>query len=306
MGITTLNGEDVEVYKEYKNSDPVINSSNVVVPNVLATNGVIHAIDAVLVPPSVDVTAFLADCPGTEKICGKEHKKPTLNIPETAVSLGFETLVAALISADLLGTLSGTGPFTVFAPTNDAFAALPDGLVTCLLLPESLGALTSILKYHVVQGEAYSCNLKNEQMITTMNGEDVEVYKEYKNSDPVINSSNVVVPNVLATNGVIHAIDAVLVPPSVDVGAFLAACPGTEKICGKEHKKPTLNIPETAVSLGFETLVAALISADLLGTLSGTGPFAVFAPTNDAFAALPDGLVTCLLLPQSLGALTSI
>merc|ERR1712157_52341 len=139
MGITTLNGEDVEVYKEYKNSDPVINSSNVVVPNVLATNGVIHAIDAVLVPPSVDVTAFLADCPGTEKICGK-------------------------------------GPFTVFAPTNDAFAALPDGLVTCLLLPQSLEALTTILLYHVVQGEVYSCNLKNEQMITTLNGEDVEVY----------------------------------------------------------------------------------------------------------------------------------
>jgi len=240
------------------------------------------------------------------KVCGSRQHKPKLDIPETAVSLGFDTLVAALSAADLVDTLSGTGPFTVFAPTDDAFAALPDDLLGCLLLPESLGALTSILYYHVVLGEAYSCDLKNGQMITTVEGEDVEVYKKYKKSVPMINSANVVVPDVLATNGVIHAIDAVLVPPNFDVGAFLAACPGTVAVCGKEKEKPTLNIPETAVSLGFNTLVAAIIAADLLDAISGTGPLTVFAPTDDAFAALPDGLVQCLLLPQSLGALTTI
>ena len=111
-----------------------IGNSTVEAADVLATNGVIHVIDAVLVPPSVDVTAFLAACPK--------------DIPTTASQNGaFTTLVAALEAANLVPTLSGddSGPFTVFAPTDAAFAALPAGLVSCLLLPEKKEALTRCL-----------------------------------------------------------------------------------------------------------------------------------------------------------------
>ena len=111
-----------------------IDNSTVEKADVLATNGVIHVINAVLFPPSVNVTAFLATCPN--------------DIPFTASENGaFKTLVAALGAANLVPTLSGydSGPFTVFAPTDDAFAALPAGLVSCLLLPEKKEALTRCL-----------------------------------------------------------------------------------------------------------------------------------------------------------------
>ncbi|OEU08038.1 beta-Ig-H3/fasciclin, partial [Fragilariopsis cylindrus CCMP1102] len=133
-------------------------------------------------------------------------------IPSTAIAAGvFDTLVAALSAADLVDVLSGDeGPFTVFAPTDDAFAALPDGLVTCLLEPDNKDALTSILTYHVVSGEILSKDLVDGAAVETLQGEDVTVDL----TDGVkINESIVITPDILTSNGVIHAIDAVLVPP---------------------------------------------------------------------------------------------
>ena len=144
------------------------------------------------------------------------------DIVETAINAGsFGTLVAAVEAADLVETLQSPGPFTVLAPTDDAFAALPDGLVDCLLLPENKEALSSILTYHVISGAVMSGDLADGD-VPTVQGENVTVDL----TDGVkFNNATVIQADVEASNGVIHAIDAVLVPPSIDVEAFLASCP---------------------------------------------------------------------------------
>ncbi len=144
-------------------------------------------------------------------------------IVDVAVANGsFGTLVAAVTAADLVDALSADGPLTVFAPTDDAFAALPAGLVDCLLLEENVDALTSILTYHVVDGAVLSTDLA-DGAVATLQGEDVTVAV----TDGVVlnDSVNVVIADVPASNGVIHAIDGVIVPPSIDVAAFLETCP---------------------------------------------------------------------------------
>ncbi len=144
-------------------------------------------------------------------------------IVDVAVANGsFETLVAAVTAADLVDALSADGPLTVFAPTDDAFAALPEGLVDCLLLEENVDALSAILTYHVVDGQVMSTDLADGE-VTTLQGEDVTVAV----TDGVLlnDSASVVIADVPASNGVIHAIDGVIVPPSIDVAAFLETCP---------------------------------------------------------------------------------
>ena len=144
------------------------------------------------------------------------------DIVETAINAGsFGTLVAAVQAADLVETLQSPGPFTVLAPTDDAFAALPDGLVDCLLLPESKDALASILTYHVISGAVMSGDLADGD-VPTVQGENVTV--DLTNG-VMFNNATVIQADVEASNGVIHAIDAVIVPPSIDVEAFLASCP---------------------------------------------------------------------------------
>ena len=134
----------------------------------------------------------------------------------------FGTLVAAVTAADLGETLESEGPFTVFAPTDDAFAALPEGLVDCLLLEENVDALSSILTYHVVAGEVLSTDL-TDGPVETVQGEDITV--DLTDGVVLNETVNVVIADVPASNGVIHAVDGVLVPPSIDVAAFLETCP---------------------------------------------------------------------------------
>ena len=133
------------------------------------------------------------------------------DIVDTAVAAGsFETLVAAVGAAGLVDTLKSPGPFTVFAPTDDAFAALPAGTVESLLLPENKGKLVSILTYHVVAGRVPASRLAGTRgSITTVQGSDVH----YDGRNGVrINKSNVISADINASNGIIHVIDAVLLP----------------------------------------------------------------------------------------------
>ena len=147
----------------------------------------------------------------------------TGTIVDVAVANGsFETLVAAVTAADLVDALSAEGPLTVFAPTDDAFAALPEGLVDCLLLPENSEALTSILTYHVVDGQVMSTDL-TDGPVPTLQGEEITV--DLTDGVTLNDSVSVVTADVEASNGVIHVIDGVLVPPSIDVAAFLESCP---------------------------------------------------------------------------------
>jgi uncharacterized surface protein with fasciclin (FAS1) repeats len=132
------------------------------------------------------------------------------DIVDTAVGAGsFTTLVAAVQAAGLVDTLKSEGPFTVFAPTDEAFAALPEGTVATLLLPENKEQLISILTYHVVPGKVMSGDLSNGMTATTVQGSDVTIMI----ADGVsINGANVTTADVEASNGVIHVIDSVILP----------------------------------------------------------------------------------------------
>lgn len=244
----TINGTDVQIM--VKDGNVFLNDAQVIITDIEASNGVIHVIDTVLLPPG--------------------------NIVETAVADGrFTTLVAAVQAAGLADTLSGEGPFTVFAPTDEAFAKLPAGTVESLLAnPE---ALANILLYHVVPGKVLASDVVGLDYALSAQGAPIDITVE--DGNVFVNQAQVVLPDIFTSNGLIHVIDEVILPPS--------------------------NIVDTAVADGrFTTLVAAVQAAGLAETLSGEGPFTVFAPTDDAFAKLPAGTVEALLADPE--ALTNI
>ena len=229
-------------------------------------------------------------------------KQSTQTIVELAVATPeLSTLVAALKAADLVDTLSGPGPFTVFAPTNAAFAALPAGVLTNLLKPENKAQLVQLLTYHVLPGAV--ATLSNQQMIKTLEGQDVEARIFWQVGNPVpdifINRAKVEA-EITASNGVVYIVDAVLTPP----GGFTPLPAPSKSIVELAVAK---SIVELAVATPeLSTLVAALKAADLVDTLSGAGPFTVFAPTNAAFAALPAGVLTNLLKPENKAQLVKL
>ena len=142
--------------------------------------------------------------------------EPGTIVEVAAANEDFETLVAAVTAAGLAETLSGEGPFTVFAPTDAAFEALPEGVLDALLLPENKDALTSILTYHVVSGEVMAADVTAGD-VPTVEGSTIAITTD---GGVKVNEATVTATDVDASNGVIHVIDAVLVPPSVDVAAL--------------------------------------------------------------------------------------
>ncbi|WP_372794017.1 fasciclin domain-containing protein [Pontiella sp.] len=239
--LETLLGKDLEVYVE-DGTNLFINSAKVIIADIEASNGIIHVIDAVLLPPTLP------------------------NIPETAAAAGiFTNLLAALQAAGLDTVLTNKGPFTVFAPTDEAFAAL--GLTGDDLL--AVTNLADILLYHVVDGRLKADDAAAAEKLTTLLGEDVKVSV---NDDTIfINDARVILADVAAENGIIHVIDMVLIP---------AAMP---------------DIVDIAAAAGFDTLTAALELTGLDEVLRSDGPFTVFAPTEEAFEKLPPRLLNFLL-----------
>lgn len=166
---------------------PTVNSSALVATDIECRNGVIHVIDEVLIPASK-------------------------TIPEVAVEAGvFNTLVAAAGAADLVGVLGSKGPFTVFAPTDEAFAKLPAGTVESLLKPENKQQLVDILKYHVISGRVYDEDAVKAESANTLLGKSIEI--SFSAEGLKANEATVVSKNVEASNGVIHIVDSVLLPP---------------------------------------------------------------------------------------------
>jgi uncharacterized surface protein with fasciclin (FAS1) repeats len=196
------------------------------------------------------------------------------DILDTAAATGrFDTLLAAVNAAGLEDALRGPGPFTVFAPTDEAFAALPPQLLAGLLLPENVGKLTDILTYHVVPGGLLAGDVLASPALDTLNGQRLDV--SLQGGLPFVDSSRILATDITASNGVIHVIDAVMLP------SFM-------------------HILRTAdMAGGFSTLLTAVTAAELGDALQSDGPFTVFAPTDDAFAKLPPGLVQNLLLPEN-------
>lgn len=250
--IITLNDDEVDVTV---NADGVfINDALVTVVDLQGTNGIVHVIDAVLMPPEDDIIDLVVNSP--------DHN----------------TLEEAVIAANLVGTLSGDGPFTLFAPTDAAFDALPDGTLDALLADPS-GELTDILLYHAVAGSNLSSDLTNGQLITTINGKDLTV--TINANGVFINDAQVTVADLEAANGVVHVIDAVLLPPPSTIVDII-------------KESPDHTILETAI-----------LAAELDVTLSGDGPFTVFAPTDEAFGVLPQETLDALLA-DPMGQLSTI
>ncbi len=177
-----------------------------------------------------------------------------------ALNAQFSTLVGALQATGLDAVLDGEGDFTVFAPTDEAFAALPEGTLASL----SDEQLEAILLYHVLGAGVMSGQLDTQQAVETLNGEEIFIVAD--NSGVVVNgSASVTSADIEARNGVIHVIDAVILPDAY----------GT--IVDNASKRYFLS-----------ALVDAVVQADLVDALLGDGPFTVFAPTNEAFAAISD------------------
>ncbi len=207
-------------------------------------------------------TVAAQDCAAAKGAAQAESK----NIVQTAIAAGqFKTLVKAVQAAGLAKTLSGDGPFTVFAPTDEAFAKLPDGALDGLLKnPE---ALKSVLLYHVVPGKVMAADVTQLTAAKTALGQSVKI--DASNSVRVENA-NVLKTDIVTNNGVIHVIDTVIMPKN--------------------------DIIEAARAAGaFKTLLTAIEAAGLTDTLRGDGPFTVFAPTDEAFAKLPKGTLDVLL-----------
>ncbi len=240
--------------------------------------------DAGLTGPNLPADGKGAGTPGAQTNNGAD-------IVDTAIGAGsFTTLVAAVQAAGLEGALRAEGPYTVFAPTDDAFAALPEGFVAQLLQPRNQGKLQELLLYHVVAGETFAGELRRWQFVPTLADKYLWVRKLW-NGSVKVNNATVIAADVDASNGVIHVIDKVLVP----AGFELVPAEGTG------------DIVETAIAAGsFSTLVAAASAAELVGALQGEGPLTVFAPTDAAFANLPAGLVEALLLPENKGKLQEL
>jgi transforming growth factor-beta-induced protein len=196
------------------------------------------------------------------------------DIVDTAVAAGsFETLVAAVQAAGLVDALKGDGPFTVFAPSDEAFAKLPEGTIDALL-EDPDGQLSRILLYHVVPGKVMAADVADGLTAETLRG--AEVAFSVSDGKVMIKDAEIVATDIEASNGVIHVIDSVILPPE--------------------------DLVDVAVGAGsFNMLVAAVQAANLEETLRGKGPFTVFAPTDDAFAKLPEGTVDALLAdPEAL------
>jgi len=217
-----------------------------------------------------------------------------LNIVELAQQTpDLSTLVTALTAGGLVQTLSGPGPFTVFAPTNEAFALLPPDVLNNLLQPQNKRELVSILTYHVTTGNVSSSDLKDHQEIQTVQGSHVQVFVTPEKTY-YINQAQVITPNVEASNGVVHLINQVLIPRQQQARLM-------------SLRAPTQNIVQLAQATpDLSTLVTALTAGGLVDVLSSRGPFTVFAPTNEAFGKLPADLVQYLLQPANKAELVNI
>jgi len=280
----------------------MIEDATVTTADVMASNGVIHVIDKVLMPPApytgigicyntathmIVAGSTMEECNAymyvedfemggqmytgcyntvshaltdvTQVICESYMWTPPVDIATTAMSTGIHTsLVAALSASELVATLQGDGPFTVFAPTDQAFADAGIDLAT-FTTDEDIATLTDILLYHVYSGSVNAAGVTDGLTVAMANGDDASF--TVSDGTVMVGDATVVLADVPASNGVIHVIDKVLMPPAdlVDIAAV-------------------------AMSTGVhESLVAALVKADLVSTVQGEGPFTVFAPTDQAF-----------------------
>jgi transforming growth factor-beta-induced protein len=192
----TVQGEEITI--KVDGNTVMVNDAKVTQTDIAARNGVIHVIDTVILPPTV-----------AEKLAA-----PAQDIVEMAVAAGnFKTLAAALEAAGLVETLKGEGPFTVFAPTDEAFAKLDKKLLDDLLKPANKDRLVAILTYHVVPGKVTAADVVKLNKAKTVQGEEITI--KVDGNTVMVNNAKVTQTDIAASNGVIHVIDTVILPPSL-------------------------------------------------------------------------------------------
>ncbi|MEM6964832.1 MAG: fasciclin domain-containing protein [Bacteroidota bacterium] len=239
---TTALGQGVTVTVDM--NGVFINNAQVSIADIRTFNGVVHVLDAVILPPALNVAEVIINSPVHTTL-------------ETAVGL-----------AGLVDVLDDEGPFTVFAPTDDAFMNMDQDLLNALLA-DPTDSLAKALLYHVASGEVLSPTLTNGQSITTFLGQGVEVTIDA--NGVFINNAQVSIADIVTFNGVVHVIDAVILPPALNVAEVII-------------NSPVHTTLETAVGL-----------AGLVDVLDDEGPFTVFAPTDDAFMNMDQDLLNALL-----------
>lgn len=233
-----------------------------------------------MLPITILAVGALALGPRAQTPAEAAETKSAKDIVATAIGAGsFQTLVAAVQAAGLVETLQGKGPFTVFAPTDEAFAKLGKATIADLLKPENKAKLTAILTYHVVGAQLPAAQVVTQKEVTSVQGSPLAIVVD--KAGVTVGTAKIVKTDVMAKNGVIHVIDSVLLPPE--------------------------NIVATAAKAGkFKTLLAAATAAGLADTLANDGPFTVFAPTDEAFAKLGKDTIADLLKPENKAKLAAI
>lgn len=232
--VATLNGDELTL--GVSGSGVTVNGARVTTADIEASNGVIHLIDAVLLP-EVDL------------------------VDKAILTEATQTLAAAVAAGGLVSTLKGAGPFTVFAPTNTAFEALGADKLAVLLDPANQALLQKILTYHVIAGEVLEADLTDGAAVATVEGSTVKI--DLSGPVPMVNGAGIIATDIAAKNGVVHLIDGLLAE--------------------------NLDIMDAAQLNGLSTLVDLVRTAGLENTLrddNGGNGFTVFAPTNEALAAL--------------------
>ena len=279
MMVTTVQGEDLTISLEggVFVDDATDMNAQVIIPDVTASNGIVHVINKVLLPQEI-IDALNAG--------EMENESGTL-VDIVVATEALSILEAAVIKADLVATLSSDGPFTVFAPADDAFVALLNILgddynsLDDFDTMEEMALLKDILLYHVIAAEVKSTDLAAGAVPTALPDNNIEVIASgdtFVIGDASGTNANITGVDIMASNGVAHTIDKVLLPQSA-----------IDFVIQLQMK----TIVDTAVETDdLSLLVEALIQANagLVETLNGDGPFTVFAPTNTAFAALLDTL----------------
>ncbi|SIR02939.1 fasciclin domain-containing protein [Maribacter ulvicola] len=278
MMVTTVQGEDltINIDGDVFVEDATEVNAKVVIADVEASNGVVHVIDKVLLPQAI-----------IDALNGEEDIENGTLVDIVVATEPLSLLEAAVIKADLVATLSSDGPFTVFAPTDDAFVALLDVLgddynsLDDFDTDEEIALLKNILLFHVVAAEVKSTDLAAGEVATALENNSVDIIASgdsFVIGDASDTNANITGVDIMASNGIAHTIDKVLLPQAaIDFVTSLRL----------------KTIVDTAVATDdLSLLVDALVQADagLVATLNGSGPFTVFAPTNDAFAALLDSL----------------
>ncbi|XP_046658065.1 transforming growth factor-beta-induced protein ig-h3-like [Daphnia pulicaria] len=309
--ITVVSGANVKAVVGFNRV--TIDNAQVIEPDLFASNGVIHVIDSVILRPfdqpvkavSNELVKAVTNQPNkvvanqpnkavankptekivvsnptektiankpTEKTIAIANQQPTPTVRDIPIILkenGLTTLASLVAKAGLASALSGPGPFTLFAPTNDAFGAIDLSTLNTLL--QDVNLLRSVLTYHVVTSALAPASIENELVIKSLAGESLR-FNVYKKGKVVTINGALGLKVLEASNGIIYVIDKVLVP---------------------DNDKSIVKVLESKGK--FTTLISALVVAGLKNHLDTAGPFTLFAPTDDAFKALPAGVLDSLL-----------